>query len=746
MEKRIVLLCAFAVVACLRVGEVCASQRRDGRPLRVAVYVGDGARNVGAFRWLEIAARAKNCALVPVDGEAVRDGALDGADVLVMPGGCSVAEALGLEEEGRRRIKEFIGRGGGYIGMGAGCGLLMQDGSGKCGTKRLGLIPFAFGASGGTATLPVRFNDKAKEMCAIRRGVWKVRYHDGPVLVPGGSAANARIEVLATYAGDVNSLSPKPRPSMAGRAAVVAGTYGKGRIFACAVQPEYDVNDHGILRGAFRYVAGRDLEWDYPQRRRGQLAVGMVVEHSLGVETARLVQRLVTEEEFDVIPVDAERIADEGALNRVDAVLAPDGPGASGGKGLYSGNLALTEAFLKRGGRVFAWGGAARAARRHCPAVTCVAHGDAALAALRDFAAQPVPAPASFPAKAANPLKAAVYCDKDGGSVAIARMLSLSPEYDVRFLRAADYAKGGLDGIDLLVQPGGSCKGQYDAMGTSGAEALRRYVLEGGRYYGVCAGAFMALQQSRPGLPRIGIVSFRGDDPSHYRGNAPIKVEITKEGEEVFKGSAPTRVVEYYGGPVPIPGKPLEDTDVKVLARYAGRTINTARTAPVEPMNGMGAFLGGRVGKGRVFLSCPHPEFTECTHDIVRAGIGYLTGVVPSPVCYYRARGAMAVLYNTSKDDESLKFYFEEFLRDRRFYVRTGFNANDCAHADAVVTAMSDAAWLDVPSWRRFAGRGGRIVVVARSADERKAAATMAEIADVVIVGSCSEIPAALLK
>ena len=101
------------------------------------------------------------------------------------------------------------------------------------------------------------------------------------------------------------------------------------------------------------------------------------------------------------------------------------------------------------------------------------------------------------------------------------------------------------------------------------------------------------------------------------------------------------------------------------------------------------------------------------------------------------------MLYSTSKDDESLKFYFDTFLRDRRFYVRTGFDANDYAHADAIVTEMSEASWLDAPSVRRFAKRGGKIVVVARNDKERAAAA---KIAGAVVVGSCAEIPAAILN
>ncbi len=93
----------------------------NGKPLRVAVFVGGGARNIGAFRWLELTARAKNVVATPVDGDAVRGGALDSADVLVMPGGSSVEEAKTLGLDGREKVKAFVRNGGGYVGTCAGC-------------------------------------------------------------------------------------------------------------------------------------------------------------------------------------------------------------------------------------------------------------------------------------------------------------------------------------------------------------------------------------------------------------------------------------------------------------------------------------------------------------------------------------------------------------------------------------------------------------------------------------------------
>ena len=62
-------------------GPVAPVAEKELAPLRVAVYVDKGARNIGAFRWLELTARAKNVVATPIDGEAVRRGALAAAAV-----------------------------------------------------------------------------------------------------------------------------------------------------------------------------------------------------------------------------------------------------------------------------------------------------------------------------------------------------------------------------------------------------------------------------------------------------------------------------------------------------------------------------------------------------------------------------------------------------------------------------------------------------------------------------------------
>ena len=719
MKRLFVLFASIAALAgCLELWAEAGVAQTE-KPLRVAVFVGNGARNCGVFRWLELTTRSKEMEAYPVDGDTVRSGALDSADILVMPGGWSPEEAKTLGAEGREKLRRFIWEGGGYVGTCAGCCLLMQPSKSR--PNFLGILPYTFAPSGGKADMSILFNEHAESLAGIKKGKEVVRYSGGPVLIPATNAVEgADFKIVATYNSDINALSSQPRESMAGRGCAVAGTYGKGRVFAFSVHPEVDQDDHDLLKGAFRYVSGgRTVDWNYPQRKRGQLAVGFMSDASFGIETAKLVQKLVTDGEFDVKPLNRDIVA-AGGLHHVDAVLLPDSAKKNNGA-LFKGNKKRTEEFIARGGKVVAWGAGSKTAKKSgVEGIAYVKNGAEALEALREFAKSPVPAPKPFPAKVAKPIKVAFYCDRGGNNRPIAEALSLSPEYEVKVLRASDYASGALDGFDMVLQPGGGGRRQYRALGEKGVAALKKFVWDGGKYYGVCAGAFLALQQTHKDYPRIGLVPFKADKTSHYRGGAPIKIGLTEEGRRVFKDSKPERKTEYHGGPALVDGDPIKDADVKVLAKYVGRIMNTDHPEPIEPMCGKGVLVGGNVGKGRIFLSCSHPEKEEHTFDLVRRGIEFLTGVYPTPVYADRVRGAVSVMYFAKYRNLS-QFYFDQLLRDRRIDVLPS-DWNNLPHADAVVL-VDKVLPKTVERMNSFIARGGRVVVVCDTPDKAKAAA-----------------------
>ena len=725
MNKCMVAFCIKSVIAAAVVaafagcigpdtGSGVAAFDVESAPLRVAVFVGEGARSTGVYRWLEIATTAENAIATPVDGAAVRAGALDSADVLVMPGGSAHVEANDLGAEGREKVKAFIRGGGGYIGTCAGFYLVTKPTGGRR-KDYLGLIPFVDTPAGGNgrAELNFAFNEKAGELAGIKKGNYRIQYSGGPVPVrTEREVEGTHAEILATYHGDYNPRSASC-PSKAGHPAVVAAECGKGRLFVFTCHSESDIDDHDLIQGAFRYVTGREVRWRCPQRKRGQLVVGFMCDDSFGVATARLVQRLVTEEEFDVIPLNKAALAD-GMFRNVDAVLTPGGAGT------------------------------AKISLRTGSGVAHFADADAALAALRAFAAEPVPPDARnrvFPAKVAKPIRAGVLQNPANSCLPIARLLAFSPEYELRFIAPEEYARGGLDGLDLVIQPGGGCTRQYRAIGEDGAEALKRFVKSGGKYYGVCAGAFLALQPSKAAFPCLGLVPFKDDDPAHYRGDAPVKIALTDDGAEALETTNRSHTVIYFGGPAVIPGDPIEDADVKVLARYESRIVNTRQPKPVEELAGKGALLGGRVGKGKVFLSCPHPEKREQTMDLVCRGMKYLTGVAPTPVHLDRTRGALSVRYQLS-GKASADYLFETLYRDSRFHVWPVKPYVELQHADAVVLT-GPVTEKGVKKLAPFIAHGGRVVAVCDTPEKEKAAKSLE---GAVAVKSYGEIADALLK
>lgn len=726
------LLLATAALAAGLVAGCATSSDVAEKPLRVAIYVDDGARNIGAYRWIEIATMAENVEAVPVDGAAVRSGALDGMDVLVMPGGKASLEALSLGEKGRENVKSFIRNGGGYIGSCAGCYLVMHQGKGYS-KNYLGLLPYKDGVSGGRAEIDIRFNDKAAELAGIRKGITKVRYAGGPVpRHTGREVEGTKVEVVATYAGDINTTD-KMREPFTGKPAAFAATCGKGKIFVFTVHPESDVKDAHLVRGAFRFVSGRNLKWEYPQRKPGQLAVGFVCDDSFGAETARFIQKLLKEGEFDIVPVNDAGISN-GALRHLDAVLAPANTGDVGATGgLYGRNAENTREFLFRGGRVFAWGNAAERAKKHGFDVDCAADGNQALADLRRFALTPVAEPAPFPGLLKKPVKVAVFAD-DGcsmGNIPVA--LELAPEFDVGIVSGSEVAQGALEKYEMLFMPGGYSTIAFRTLGPAGRAKLEEFIRGGGKYYGVCGGAFLVsrtmMNPKGTGLSAgdtrfIGLVPFKEDLPRPYRGKAETRIRLTDEGKKIFPKSEHVRKVWYAGGPAFLDADGAEDADITVFARYEGSIVNVCSERKSKNMNGKVAMAGGRVGKGKVFVQCVHPESREHTFDIVRGVLRYLSGASPSRVNRDRVRGAKSVYVKMGFRkgmNDAVKFVLKKLLRDRRFDCRIAniSDPNEFAHSDVVVMCLfSRADWNS--RLKRFVERGGKLILVADTDKKRK--------------------------
>lgn len=221
-----------------------------------------------------------------------------------------------------------------------------------------------------------------------------------------------------------------------------------------------------------------------------------------------------------------------------------------------------------------------------------------------------------------RPVRVGLYKDlgtNGGGVTNCMRIVERRPNTTCKLLMAADIKAGALDDLDVLIMPGGYSPNQEKALGAAGMDAIRRFVREGGSYFGICAGYGLAMggrHFNGRGKPRLGLVPFESipKDKGAQLGKGLVDID--------FNGAQ--RTVLYSLGPRSAPSANAvpEASDVRVLARYAGEVRQKLKKR--APLTGLPAAIASRYGKGRVFITSFHPEARANTHDIVELGFRHL--------------------------------------------------------------------------------------------------------------------------
>ena len=355
MKRLALLFCAAAIVCgCTTTplnppcpegkNAVCASAPQGAAPLKVGVYADKGPGGIGAVEWFRLVDESPEMELHLLDGAAVRTGALDGLDLLIMPGGSSMDEFKTLGTNGVERMKAFVRNGGGYVGTCAGCCLLM-DGP----KNRARMMPWNSSGSEGHTMFPtINLNAKGAKALGLKEGPHVMRYHGGPFLQPTTNViADAHMEIWgtfdaeATFKGRIN-----PKKKMYGSGAVVGGTYGKGRVFVTSAHPEYFNGTLYIIEAALKYVTGRTITFPPRTRAPRVLSVGFLAKGISGVKTAETAVALARAKDLDLVLIDLDGIA-RRRMDNIDVLVVPSA--------VFVKNKKVSEAisaFTARGGKV----------------------------------------------------------------------------------------------------------------------------------------------------------------------------------------------------------------------------------------------------------------------------------------------------------------------------------------------------------------------------------------------------------
>lgn len=194
-----------------------------------------------------------------------------------------------------------------------------------------------------------------------------------------------------------------------------------------------------------------------------------------------------------------------------------------------------------------------------------------------------------------------------------------------RVLKGLDIAQTGLSGKMLMV-PGGSARRKADALGPAGAEEVRRFVRNGGRYLGVCGGAGLALADglglcpwSRDGMPDRLQHLVSGHLSCTLSGSSSL-VPPSLSGKEALlpvwwpgrfcepDEPGPVEVLARYHAPGPdlyVADMPFSSMPADILSEWDA--MYGVRLRP-SILDGRPCAVTGEYGKGTWLLSYSHLE------------------------------------------------------------------------------------------------------------------------------------------
>lgn len=231
--------------------------------------------------------------------------------------------------------------------------------------------------------------------------------------------------------------------------------------------------------------------------------------------------------------------------------------------------------------------------------------------------------PLDLQAAETKPIRVALY-DDDGaagkGVPKVSELLADPVTYKVTIFKAADVATA-LQDADVVIFTGGSGSKQGNAIGETGRAEVQRFVRTGGGYVGICAGAYLACSKFSWGL---GLLNAQTVSSKWRRGVGDVQVEITTEGQKIIGLPAEQRTVRYVNGPIIKPAGRDDLPPYQPLAFF--RTELAENDSPVGAMVNTPAFVSGHFGKGRVFISSPHPEQTPGFESTIVNGVRWVAG------------------------------------------------------------------------------------------------------------------------
>ena len=223
--------------------------------IRVAIYDDGGGSSIGPDNVEKCLSTSKEFQFRRITAEDIRKGTLKDTDVLVQPGGSGSKQAAALGDDGCRAIKDFVGAGGGYVGICAGAYLASSEYTWSLGIMNSRVVDRAHWARG-KGVVKIRWTDAGRNLLGATDEISSVDYNQGPLLGPAKKPEPAPYQELATFETEIAEKGA-PAGVMKGTTAIASGTFQSGRVICISPHPERSAGLDGTIRRAVQWVGKR---------------------------------------------------------------------------------------------------------------------------------------------------------------------------------------------------------------------------------------------------------------------------------------------------------------------------------------------------------------------------------------------------------------------------------------------------------------------------------------------------------
>ena len=241
MPRTFLLLCLLS----------SAALAGDARPVRVALFDDAGSFGKGIPKVSEQLGTAKDIKVTIVKGTDIAAGVLKEYDVVVFTGGSGSKQAAALGDAGRQQVRDFVEKGGGYVGVCAGAYLACSGFSWGLGVLDAKTVSSKWMRGKGQVQIEVL--PAGEQVIGMPPKQVEIRYANGPIIQPAGRPEVPDYETLAFFRSEL-AENGTPAGVMVNSPAWARGTFGQGQVLVSSPHPEQTDGMESWIEKAVRSV------------------------------------------------------------------------------------------------------------------------------------------------------------------------------------------------------------------------------------------------------------------------------------------------------------------------------------------------------------------------------------------------------------------------------------------------------------------------------------------------------------